>query len=57
MGNFPETYIDPGSVIPETSEHFNRLFETSSSPRSTASKQAMQNIVMVTVELSLDNAE
>ena len=27
MGNCPETVIDPGSVIPETSEHFNRLFK------------------------------
>ena len=31
-----------------TSAHFNRLFETSSSPRATASKQTMQNIVMAT---------
>ena len=51
----------PKAVIPaETSAHFDRLFETSSNPRATASKQTMQNIVMVTlqtVQFSLDIAE
>ena len=30
-----------GSLIPGTSAHFNRLFETSSSPRVTASEQIL----------------
>ena len=30
-----------GSQIPETPVHFNRLFETSSSPRATQSKQCI----------------
>ena len=48
-----------GSLIPETSAHFNQLFETSSNPRMTAraSKQTMQNIIMATVEFSLDNTK
>ena len=49
-----------GSLIPESSAHFNRLFETSScrsSPRATALKQTMQNFVMATVGFSLDNTE
>ena len=33
-----------------TSAHFNRLFETSSCSRATASKQTKQNSVMATVE-------
>ena len=47
------------SLIPETSAHFNQLFETSSNPHMTAraSKQTMQNIIMVTVEFSLDNTK
>ena len=47
------------SLIPETSAHFNELFETSSNPRMTAraSKQTMQNIIMVTVEFCLDNTK
>ena len=40
-----------------TSAHLYRLFKTSSSPRTTASKQTMQNIVMVNVEFSLDNTD
>ena len=31
------------------------MFETSSTPRATASKQTIKNIVMMTVEFSLDN--
>ena len=42
--------VNKRSLIPETSAHFNRLFETSSSPRATASKQTMQNVVMATLE-------
>ena len=47
------------SLIPETSAHFNQLFETSSNPCMTAraSKQTMQNIIMVTVEFCLDNTK
>ena len=47
------------SLIPETSAHFNQLFETSSNPRMTArvSKQTMQNIIMETVEFCLDNTK
>ena len=39
-----------GSLIPETSAHFNQLFETSSNPRMTAraSKQTKQNIIKAT---------
>ena len=40
-----------------TSAHLYRLFKTSSSPRTAASKQTMQNIVMVNVEFSLDNTD
>ena len=40
------------SLILETTAHFKRLIETSRSPRATASKQKMQNIVMKTVEFS-----
>ena len=46
-----------GSLISEKSAYLNRLFETSSSPCATAPTQTMQNIVMVTVEFSLDNTE
>ena len=48
-----------GSLIPETSAHFNQLFETSSNPRMTAraSKQTRQNIIMATVEFCLDNTK
>ena len=39
------------SFILETTAHFKRLpIETSQSPRATASKQKMQNIVMTTVD-------
>ena len=31
------------------------MFETSLTPRATASKQTLKNIVMMTVEFSLDN--
>ena len=31
------------------------MFETSLTPRATASKQTIKNIVMMTVEFSLDN--
>ena len=34
-----------GSLIPETCAHINGLFETPSSPRATASKQTIKNIV------------
>jgi len=37
--------------------NFSRLFKTSSSPSATASKQAMQNIVMATVEFYVCNTE
>ena len=40
------------ALIPETKAHFNRLTETSRSPHVTASKQTMQNIVIMTVESS-----
>ena len=46
-----------GSIIPGKSAHFDRLFKTSSSPRVTASKQTMQNIVIATVEFRLNNTE
>ena len=36
--------------IPGTSTYFNGLFETSSSPRATLSKQKMKNIVMTTYQ-------
>ena len=39
------------------SAHFNWLFETLSSPRATALKQTMQNVLMTTAEFSLDNTE
>lgn len=45
------------SLTPEMLAHFNRLFETSSSPHLTASKQTMQNTVMATTEFFLDNIE
>ena len=35
-----------GSIIPWTSAHFHRLFEVSSNPCATASKQKMQQTVM-----------
>ena len=40
------------SLILETTAHFKTLIETSRSPRATASKQKMKNIVMMTVEFS-----
>ena len=39
-----------GSLIPGTSAHFNRLFETRSCSRAAASNQTMQNILMTTVK-------
>ena len=39
-------------LIPGTSSHFNRLFETSSSPRATSSRQTMQNMVRTTYQES-----
>ena len=39
------------------SAHFNWLFEALSSPRATASKQKMQNVLMTAAEFSLDNSE
>ena len=46
-----------GSLFPEKFAHFNLSFETSSSPRATASKQTTPNIVKATTEFSLDNTE
>ena len=45
------------SLSPETSAHYNRLFETSLSLCATASKQTMQNIVKVTDVFSHDKTE
>ena len=45
------------SLIPKTSAHYNRLFETSSSPLANASKQTMQNIVKATDVFSHDKTE
>ena len=44
-------------LIPGTYANFNRLFETLSSPRPTASKQKMQNIFLATGEYNLDNTD
>ena len=55
--NFATIFFKNISLIPETSAYFYRLFETSSTLCVTASKQTVQNIVMVTVEFSPDNTE
>ena len=53
---FLDLYLN-GSLIPRTFAVFDRLFELSSSARATASKKTAQNIVMATVEFSLENTE
>ena len=53
---FIEVVIN-GCLISETSVPSHQLLKTLSSPRPTASKQTMQNIVMATVEVALETTE